>query len=142
MRIYGFVENNNLRQYKEVMIMLGRKGAKTTMLSCIELDLLMNDNEPSPEIYNVATAKEQARKGFIECHNMTQRNTSLAKHIRKRVADLYLTHNYGLSKALASNTNQVEGLNPHAVDLDDLAAYQHRDLYDFQPTSPCAAKYI
>ena len=52
--LFGFVDNNNIRQYNEVLIIMGRKNGKTSLLAALELDLLINDNEGAPQIYNLA----------------------------------------------------------------------------------------
>ena len=41
----------------------------------------------------------------------------------------------GIIKALASNTNSLDGLNSHCVIIDELAAIKNRDLYDLMKQS-------
>lgn len=53
--LFGFVDDNDLRQYNECMIVEGRKNGKTTETAAIEVDMLCNDMEGSPQIYNIAT---------------------------------------------------------------------------------------
>ena len=53
--VFGFVDDDDLRQYQEVFIVEGRKNGKTTEAAAIEIDLCMNDGEGAPEIYNLAT---------------------------------------------------------------------------------------
>lgn len=128
--IFGFVDDNNLRQYNEVMIVEGRKNGKTTECAAVETDLLLNDGEGAPEIYNVATMLDQAKLGFNACYKMVRQSPTLRKHIRKRAADLYAPSNLGFIKALASNTNSLDGLNVHGAIIDELAAIKNRDIYD------------
>lgn len=128
--IFGFVDDNNLRQYNEVLIIEGRKNGKTTEIGAVELDMLVNDGEGSPQIYNIATMLEQAKLGFNACHKMVKQSPLLNKHIRKRAADLYFPPNMGFIKALASNTNSLDGLDVHCGTIDELAAIKNRDLYD------------
>ncbi len=128
--VYGFVDDNDRRQYNEVMIVEGRKNGKTTECAAVECDLLLNDFEGSPQIYNVATMLEQAKLGFNACHKMVQQSPVLKKYIRKRAADLYAPSNMGFIKALASNTNSLDGLDVHGAIIDELAAIKNRDLYD------------
>lgn len=128
--IYGFVDADEARQYREVLWIMGRKNGKTALASAIELDLLVNDNEGAPEIYNVATARNQASKGFDDAWRMTKTSPALAKHVRKRVADLYCDLNMGTIKALASNTNLLDGFDVSGAIIDELAAMRNRDLYD------------
>lgn len=128
--IFGFVDDNDLRQYNEVLIIEGRKNGKTTETSAVEIDMLINDGEGSPQIYNVATMLEQAKLGFNAAHKMVKQSKLLAKHIKKRAADLYYSGNFGYIKALASNTNSLDGLDVHCAVIDELAAIKNRDLYD------------
>ena len=128
--IFGFVDDNNLRQYNEVLIIEGRKNGKTTETAAIELDMLMNDKEGAPQIYNVATMLDQARLGFNAANKMRMQSPLLKKHIRKRAADLYCAMNMGFIKARASNTNSLDGLDTHCGVIDELAAIKNRDIYD------------
>ena len=128
--IFGFVDDNNLRQYNEVLIIEGRKNGKTTETAAIELDMLMTDKEGAPQIYNVATMLDQARLGFNAANKMRMQSPLLKKHIRKRAADLYCAMNMGFIKALASNTNSLDGLDTHCGVIDELAAIKNRDIYD------------
>ena len=128
--VFGFVDADGTRQYREVLWIMGRKNGKTALASAIELDLLINDDEGAPEVYNVATAHDQASKGFNNAWRMVQTSPALAKHIRKRVADLYCDLNMGSIRALSANTNHLDGLDISGAIVDELAAMKNRDLYD------------
>lgn len=128
--IYGFVDAEGTRQYREVLWVMGRKNGKTALASAIELDLLVNDDEGAPEVYNVATAHDQAAKGFNNAWRMVLTSRDLARHVRKRVSDLYCDLNMGSIKALSANTNHLDGLDISGAIVDELAAMKNRDLYD------------
>lgn len=128
--LFGFVDDNNLRQYNECLIIEGRKNGKTTETAAVELALLLADHEGSPQIYNLATMLDQAKLGFNAAHKMIMQSEVLKKHIRKRAADLYCARNMGFIKALASNTNSLDGLDVHGAVIDELAAIKDRDIYD------------
>ncbi|MDR7814529.1 terminase large subunit [Lacrimispora sp.] len=128
--IFGFVDDNDIRQYNEVLIIEGRKNGKTTETAAIELDMLVNDKEGAPQIYNVATMLDQAKLGFNAADKMRRQSVLLKKHIRKRAADLYCEINMGFIKALASNANSLDGLDTHCGVIDELAAIKNRDIYD------------
>ena len=138
--VFGFVDDNNLRQYNECLIIEGRKNGKTSECAAVELDLLINDNEGAPEIYNIATKLDQAKKGFVAADNMRKQSPLLRKHIKKRAADLYFSKNMGFIKAMASNTSSLDSLDSHAVIIDELAAIKNRDLYDLMKQSMGARK--
>lgn len=128
--IFGFVDDDGMRQYREVLTIEGRKNGKTTESSCVELDMLINDHEGAPQIYNVATKRDQAVLGYDACCKMRLQSPLLRKHIRKRTGDLYYPRNMGYIKPLASNTNGLDGLDTHCGVVDELAAIKNRDLYD------------
>ena len=128
--IFGFVDDNDLRQYNEVMIVEGRKNGKTTETAAVEIDMLCNDGEGAPQIYNIATMLEQAKLGFNAAHKMVLQSPALSSHIQKRAADLYFRYNMGFVKALASNSNSLDGLDVHCAVIDELAAIKNRDIYD------------
>ena len=128
--LFGFVDDNELRQYNECLIIEGRKNGKTTEIAAVEIDGLVNDGEGSPQVYNIATKLEQAKLGFNAANKMRIQSPMLSKHIRKRASDLYFPFNMGTIKALASNTNSLDGLDVHMAVIDELAAIKNRDIYD------------
>jgi phage terminase large subunit-like protein len=127
---FGFVDENGIRRFQEVLLVIGRKNGKTTLLAGIELYCATADGEGAPEVYNVATSRDQANIGFTECVNMVSQSPLLKRHWHKRQSDLYFKANKGIIKALASNTNGLDGLNTHCATIDELAAIKNRDLYD------------
>ena len=128
--LFGFVDDNNLRQYNECLIVEGRKNGKTTETAAVELTLLLADKEGAPQIYNIATMLDQAKLGFNAAHKMMMQDATLKDFIRKRASDLYCAENYGFIKALASNSNSLDGLDAHGAVIDELSAIKNRDIYD------------
>jgi len=127
---FGFVDDNGIRKYNEVLIIEGRKNGKTTLLSAVLLDMLVNDHEGSPQCVTAATQLDQAKLTFNAAYKMVKQSPMLSSHIKKRAADLYFSHNMGYIKALASNTNSLDGLDLHCCVIDELSAIKNRDLYD------------
>jgi len=128
--LFGFVDDEGVRRFNECLIIEGRKNGKTTETAAVEIDMLCNDKEGSPQIYNIATMLDQAKLGFNACEKMVKQSPFLSKYIRKRTADLYFSGNMGFIKALASNSNSLDGLDVHCAVIDELAAIKNRDLYD------------
>ena len=128
--IFGFVDDDGLRQYQEVFIIVGRKNGKSSLAAAIELYLLMADGEGAPQIYNVATKKEQAELAFNAALKMMRQSKKLLHHLNKRNEDIYCPSNMGFIKPLSSNTGSLDGLDVHCAVLDEVAAMKDRDLYD------------
>ena len=128
--LFGFVDDDNLRQYNECLIVEGRKNGKTTELAGLENFMLLADGEGAPQVYNLATARDQAELGFNACQRMILQSPVLSKHIRKRKKDLYCTDNMGYIMTLSSDTKHLDGLDVHCAVVDELAAITNRDTYD------------
>lgn len=128
--VFGFVDGDGKRKYNEVLIIEGRKNGKTTELAALEPYMLLADGEGAPQIYNLATAAEQAGLGFAACQRMIAQSPALSKRIRKRKSDLYYDRNFGFIKILSSETKHLDGLDVHCAVIDELAAIRNRDIYD------------
>lgn len=102
----------------------------TTETAAVELDLLINDGEFSPQVYNCANKLDQSKLGFNACHKMVKQSPLLSKYVRKRAADLYFEKNYGFIKALAAEQNTMDGLDIHGACIDEMAAMKSRAIYD------------
>lgn len=128
--LFGFVDDNDLRQYNECLIIEGRKNGKTTETAAVEIDMLIDDKEGSPQIYNIATMLDQAKLGFNAAVKMIRQSPTLSANVKKRASDLYFDGNFGFIKALASNSNSLDGLDVHCGVIDELSAIKNRDIYD------------
>lgn len=128
--LFGFVDDNDLRQYNECLIIEGRKNGKTTETAAVEIDMLIDDKEGAPQIYNIATMLDQAKLGFNAAVKMIRQSPVLSANVKKRASDLYFNGNFGFIKALASNSNSLDGLDVHCGVIDELSAIKNRDIYD------------
>ena len=128
--LFGFVDDDGLRQYNECLIVEGRKNGKTTELAALESFMLLADGEGAPQVYNLATARDQAMLGFNACYRMILQSPMLSKRIRKRKSDLYCDVNMGYIMTLSSDTKHLDGLDVHCAVVDELAAITNRDTYD------------
>lgn len=134
--LFGFInKETGFRRFRETMFLVGRKNGKSTLLAGIGLYLLVADYEGAAEIYSIATKKDQASKVLTEAHNMVKQSPELRAVIRKRRNDLYFEATSSKFEALASDSNTLDGLNSHAVIIDELHAIRDRNLYDVMKQS-------
>lgn len=134
--LFGFLERETgFRRYRETMFLVGRKNGKSTLLAAIALYLLIADYEGAAEIYSVATKKDQARKVLTEAVNMVKQSPELRAVLRKRRNDLFFPATASTFEALASDSNTLDGLNSHAVIIDELHAIKDRNLYEVMKQS-------
>lgn len=127
---FGFVDENLKRRFQRVILYVARKNGKSTLAAAIFLYMLVADCEMGAEIYTVATKKDQAKIIFNEAVNMRRQSPELCQLINKRKTDLEFTATMSRMEPLCSDTDTLDGLNAHAVGIDELHAIKDRDLYD------------
>ena len=134
--LFGWLEKETgYRRFRETMFLCGRKNGKSTLLSGIALYMLIADYEGAAEIYSVATKKDQAKKVLTEAVNMIKQSPELRAVIKKRRNDVYFPATSSIVEALASDSNTLDGLNSHAVIIDELHAIRDRNLYEVMKQS-------
>jgi len=129
--LFGFVDKyTGLREYRQLILIIGRKNGKSTLASCIGLYLLVADGEAGPEIYSAATKKDQAKIIWKEARSMIKKSPALAKRLALRVAEIRCGFNEGTFEPLGSDSDKLDGLNVHGVLIDELHALKDKNLYD------------
>lgn len=128
---YGFVDIEGYRQYRETLLIVGKKNGKSLLASGVGLYMLHADGEPGPEIYAVATKRDQAKIIWQEAKRMVRKSPSLAKRTRSLVAELDSDWNDGVFKPLASDSDTLDGLNIHCALMDEIHQWKNgRALFD------------
>ena len=134
--LFGWLlKETEYRRFRETLFLVGRKNGKSTLLAALALYMLVADYEGAAEIYSVATKKDQARKTLTEAVNMVKQSPELRAIIKKRRNDIYFPATASTFEALASDSNTLDGLNSHAVIIDELHAIRDRNLYEVMKQS-------
>lgn len=129
--VFGFIDNDGYRQYREALLIVGKKNGKSLLASGIGLYLQMADGEAGPEIYAVATKRDQAKIIWQEAKRMVKKSPALAKRMRSLVAELVSDYNDGVFKPLASDSDTLDGLNIYGALMDEIHQWKSgRVLYD------------
>jgi phage terminase large subunit-like protein len=129
--LFGFVHKiDGTRKYREFILIVARKNGKSAWGSAIGLYMLSADGEPGPEIVSAATKKDQAKIIWLESKRMVKKSPALRKRIRTLVAEMVMDANDGTFKPLSSDSNTLDGLNPHCSLIDELHAIEDPNLYD------------
>ena len=126
-----------LRRFRRVFVEVARKNGKTVLAAAIGLYLLDYDDEPGAEVYSAATKREQARICWDEAAMMRQQTAALRERIVAvpSTATLYVPATGSKFSALSSEAKTLDGLNPHAVILDELHAHPDRRVVDVLETA-------
>lgn len=118
------------RAYRECYVQMPEKTGKSTILSGLELYLLGFDGEEGAEVYAAATTGDQAGIVFNQARQMVKRSPELSQVFQVFASVIYHGDTDSVFKALSSESEHDEGLNPHGVCIDELWAHPDRDLYD------------
>ena len=129
--IFGFIDIEGNRKYRESLLIVGKKNGKSLLASIVGLYMLTADGEMGPEVYAVATKKDQSKIIWSESKRMVKKSPSLLKRVKPLVAELQTEFNDGVFKPLASDSDTLDGLNVHCVLMDEIHQWkQGKALYD------------
>ena len=129
--LFGFVDKDTgYRKYRKAIFFVARKNGKSVLDSGIANYMLTKDHEGGAEIYSVATKKDQSKIVWEEAKKMIRKSPALAKRIRCLVGGIYYDATDSVFRALASDSNSLDGLNAHLVVCDELHAWRDPNLLD------------
>lgn len=128
---FGFVDQETKRRkYRKVIFFVARKNGKSVLDSAIANYMLTRDGEGGAEIYSVATKKEQSKIVWEEAKKMIKKSPALNMRIRCLIGGIYYDATDSVFRALASDSNSLDGLNAHLVIADEVHAWKDKNLLD------------
>ncbi len=129
--LFGFIDKDTgIRKYKKGALFIGRKNGKSTMDSGLANFMLTKDGEGGAEVYSVATKRDQAKVVWDEAKRMIKKSPALNKRVRCLVGGIFYDETESFLKALASDSNSLDGLNAHFVICDEVHAWKDKNLLD------------
>lgn len=133
--VWGWLRADGWRRFRVSYEELPRKNGKSTKLAGIGLLALLADGEPGAEVYAAATKKDQARIIFGEARRMVRASTELSEKIGVFKVNLSVDATDSKFEPLSSDERTLDGLNPHAVLVDELHKHKSRALLDVLDTA-------
>ena len=125
--IFGIVDSDGLRVFREVFTVVGRKNGKTILASGVIMIMAYIDGEYGAEIYCLAPKLDQANIVFLEnFYEMVKQETELEEISHKRRTDVYVSETNTIIKPIAFNYKKADGYNPHLTINDELAQWPAR----------------
>lgn len=130
--IFGIVyKDTDLRRCKRAILIIAKKNGKSLLASAIALYMQIADGEGGPELYSVATKKDQAKIIWETTQKMIRKDKHLKKYCDLLVGEIRTKFNDGSFKAVASDSNTLDGLNIHFVAMDEIHQWRNGwPLYD------------
>ena len=121
--LFGLVDDDGSRHFREVVLLIGRKNGKTLLAAAIAACAIYIDGEYGARVYFCAPKLDQARLCYEAFFQMVQKEPELAQMAKKRRTDIYIESNNASAMPLAFSAKKSDGLNPHLTVCDEIAAW-------------------
>lgn len=121
--IFGVLDAEGNRQFREVFVVMGRKNGKTLLAAAISAYMFYMDGEYGARLYYCAPKLDQARLCYDGFFQMIMKEPELAALVRKRRTDVYMASTNSSAMPLAFNAKKSDGLNPSLTICDEVAAW-------------------
>ena len=123
--IFGWVDKHTgMRRFREALIVVGRGNGKSTLMSGNASFLCSKDHERGADVYLLANTKEQAGIVFQECSAQIMGSPVLAPHFRVLRDGIHFDSENAKIMHRASDSQKLDGLNPHGAIFDEIHAYR------------------
>ena len=122
--IFGIMDKDGTRQFREVFDVKGRKCGKTLLAAAIAAYMTFLDGEYGGRIFFCAPKLDQARLCFDAYYQMILKEPELDALAKKRRTDIYIESTNTSAMPLAFNARKSDGLNPSLTVADEISAWQ------------------
>lgn len=143
--MFGIIDKNGNRQFREVVLVIARKNGKSLLASAIANYVLQVDGGFGCRVYNVAPKLEQADIVYNNTWAMIQlspdykaekervQNAREVNHSRveenpdipkRRQSDIFIASTNSTMKKISSNAKKSDGFNPSLAICDEVAAWE------------------
>ena len=121
--IFGIIDSDGNRQFREIVTVVGRKNGKTLVQAGVA-EYLAYLGDYGGRIYFAAPKLDQAGLCFEATYQSILQEPELSAMARKRRSDIYIQENNTTLKPLAFNARTSDGLNISLAICDELAAWR------------------
>ena len=121
--IFGIMDKSGNRQFREVLVVIARKNGKTLFASALIAYMVFLDGEWGAKVFCVAPKLDQADLVYNDFRATVSREPELDALVKPRKSDLWIAETESSVKKIAFNAKKTDGLNPHLVVCDEIAAW-------------------
>ena len=121
--IFGILDADGNRQFREVFTVIARKNGKTLLAAGIA-NLMTFLDDYGARVYFAAPKLEQANLCFDAYFQSLSKEPELSRLARKRRTDIYVQSNNATAKPIAFNAQKSDGMNISCVICDEVASWR------------------
>jgi phage terminase large subunit-like protein len=131
-QIFGWRRRSDgTRKYRRVRWWEPKKGGKTELTAGVGHLLTIGDGEPTAEVYNYATDKNQAHILFERATRMVSMSPALAQHYEVTKSGLFCSALMSSFKPLSGDPTGKQGPAAHGALGDEVHEWANGDLHRF-----------
>ena len=121
--VFGIMDLEGRRQFREIILIIGRKQGKTAIMSGIGCYHLFVDGGYGSRVYVCAPKLEQARLCYEGIYQTIRKEPMMERLTKRRRTDMYIESNNSSAQPLAFSAKKSDGLNISLGILDEAAAF-------------------
>ena len=122
--VFGIVDRDGLRQFREVVLVVARKNGKTLFAAAIVCYAIFLDGEYGARAFCVAPKLDQADIIYSAIWQTVEKEPELKDLIKRRKADYYIESTNSSVKKIAFNAKKSDGFNPSITVCDEFASWR------------------
>lgn len=121
---FGILDHTGARQFREVVLIVGRKNGKTLLVACMGDYILFCDREYGTEIYCLAPKLEQARIVFDAAAQIITQEPELAEKADIRQRQVAIAESNSFIRAQPFASKKSDGFNPQLCICDEFGSWR------------------
>lgn len=121
--IFGILDANGKRQFREVLLVIARKNGKTLLAAAIAEYMTLFDGEYGARTYFCAPKLAQAGLCYNAFYQMITKEPEISAMTKKRRTDIYCPETNATAEPMAFSAKKSDGFNPSLAVCDEIAAW-------------------
>lgn len=133
--IFGIVDEEGNRRFRECFMVVGRKSGKTLLAASIMAYMVYADGEYGQEVYCIAPKLDQSELVYSAFEFTVDHTPAFASRTQKRgrKSDMYIAETNSTIKKIAFAERRADGYNPQLTIADEMASWPaERGLKQFE----------
>ena len=122
--VYGIVDENDRRVFREIVLLEGRKQGKTALMGALGCHHLFKDGGYGSRVYVCAPKLEQSRLCYESIYQTIRKEPMMDRMTKRRRTDLYIEKNNSSAQPLAFSAKKSDGLNISMGICDEFGAWE------------------
>ena len=122
--VYGITDESGKRQFREIVLLIGRKQGKTALLSSLGCHHLYKDGGYGSRVYVCSPKLEQSKLCYEGIYQTIRKEPMMDRITKRRRTDLYIEKNNSSAQPLAFSAKRSDGLNISMAICDEFGAWQ------------------